>query len=131
MRAVSAVLPYAAESDELRKWVITSLYPAFVKHIESGNEKVRVWAIKRLGIVAWLDKEQSRKSEVRDSFLRIWFSDETSPDSVVGKELQQQLLVLASENLLRDVRIKAKDANTKVKAKAEMLLETFKGYLTH
>lgn len=130
MRSISAVIPYTSNSEEAKKWVLKSLYLAFIKHIETGDEKSRVWGIKRVGNMARLNLKPSLKAEVVGKFLKTWFSDDTCSESEIGKELQQQLLSLASGSLIDEVRIKAKDTDTNVKAKAEILLEKLKEYLS-
>lgn len=71
--------------------------------------------------------EPSLKGEAEKRFFEIWFSNETEPNSELGKEVKQQLVALASKPLFEKVRAKAKEQETK--SKAEILLKGLKEWL--
>lgn len=54
------------------------------------------------------------------------FSDDIDPETNLGKEVEQQLVNLASRELFENVKAKAKHQNPKVKTKAEILLKGLK-----
>jgi len=54
MRSVSAILPHAVRYEKTRRWVLEKLYPIFVKSLEDENQDVRVWALKKIGVIAAL-----------------------------------------------------------------------------
>jgi len=128
MRAVSAVLPYASRDENWSDWVLKKLYPVFVESMENekANQKIRVWTIRKVGRIASSGTRLFKTVEVKKKFLRIWFSDDTDPESELGKEVKQQLVGLASKRLFENVRAKAKRQNPKVKTKAEILLKGLK-----
>jgi len=128
MRSVSAVLPHASRHKDWSKWVLEKLYPVFVKDIGAQNEEVRLWGIKKLGIIAVNSIEPSVKGRVEVMFVEIWFSKDTDPDSDFGKELLQQIRILFSKRLFDIVRERARDQEQN--AKAEILLESLKEFLT-
>ena len=126
-RSVSAVLPYALRHVEWKNWVLEKLYPVFVENVENKNGEIRVWVVTKIGQIASI--ESSVKHKTKDKFLEIWFSDDTDPDSKIGKEVKQKLVDLASKSLFEDVRSKARNQDVKVKAKAEILLKGLKNCL--
>ena len=128
MRSVSAVLPHASRHGKWGKWVLERLYPVFVKSIEEGNEEVRLWAIRNLGVIAVNGIEPWVKGEVEEKLFKIWFSKDTDPNSEFGKKLLQQIRGLFSKRLLHSVKEKAKDQEQKTRA--EILLESLKEFLT-
>lgn len=129
MKSISAILPHALSSEKSRNWVLRSLYPVFVKEMRNEDEKIKVWAMDKVGSIAGLCGKPTLKKEVVGKFFKIWFSEETRQDNEIGKEVKGHLLGLASEELFEQVRSKAKDQNIGVKAKAEILLEELKGRL--
>ncbi len=122
MRSVSAILPYALRREKWSNWVLKKLYPIFLKNIENKNEKIGLWAIKKVGQIASM--EPSLENEAEKEFLEIWFSNKSDPSSEFGNEVMEQLAGLTSKRLFEIVRAKAKDHDTKVKA--EILLERLK-----
>jgi DNA-binding HxlR family transcriptional regulator len=126
MRSLSALLRGLRK--EWSNWVLEDLYPIFVENMEKKkkNEKTRLWAIKKVGQIASSGINSFIKVEARNKFFEIWFSNDTDPVSAFGKEVEQQLANLASEEMFKIVRAKAKDQDQKVKDKAEILLERLK-----
>jgi len=57
------------------------------------------------------------------------FSDDIDPETDLGEEVEQQLVIFASRELFENVKAKAKDQNPKVKARAEILLKRLKEWL--
>jgi len=127
MRSVSAILPHAVHHEKGSRWVLETLYPIIVANMENKNEKIGVRAIEKVGRMASLNIKPSIKAEAEKKFLEIWFSNETKPESDLGKAVKQQLVELASKHLFEKVRAKAK--NQEDRAKAEILLEGLKEYL--
>lgn len=126
-RSVSAILPHALRHEKWNNWVLGKLYPVLLENMINENEEIRVWAIRKVGQIAGV--ESSVEYEAKEKSLEIWFSDDTDPNSKLGKEVKQQLTDLASRRLFEDVRAKAKDQDVKIKAKAEILLKRLKDCL--
>jgi DNA-binding transcriptional regulator GbsR (MarR family) len=127
-RSVSTTLRHALQDEKGSKWVTTRLYPILIKNVGNKNEENRTWTIRQLGKIASLSRELVKK-EVIEKFLQIWFSDDTEPNSKSGKEVKQQLADFASKELFKNVKAKAKDPNTKVKEKAEILFKELTQFL--
>jgi len=129
MRSLSAILRRLRK--EWSNWVLKKLYPIFVKNV--GNKeldpRIREWALKRVGEIANSGIVPSKKTEVQNLCLEIWFSDDIDPETDLGKEVKQQLVNLASRDLFENIKASAKDQNPKVKAKAELLLKRLKEWL--
>jgi hypothetical protein len=125
-RSVSSVLPYALQDEMGKQWVLRRLYPILIKNLEKQDEKTRTWTVRQVGKVAGLT---FKRAEAIGKFLHIWFSDGTDPNSEFGKEVKQQLSDLGSKVLFTRVKVKAKDQNTEVRKKAEILLEELKRLL--
>ncbi|TET19532.1 transcriptional regulator [Candidatus Bathyarchaeota archaeon] len=129
MRSLSAILRRLRK--EWSNWVLKKLYPVFVKNV--GNKeldpRIREWALKRVGEIANSGIVPSKKTEVQNLCLEIWFSDDIDPETDLGKEVKQQLVNLASRDLFENIKASAKDQNPKVKAKAELLLKRLKEWL--
>jgi len=108
---------------EWSDWALRKLYPIFAKEMEDIeiDERIRVWAIIRVGELAGSGIALSLKDEAEKKFLKIWCSNDTDPQSKLGIEVEQQLVNLASRALFEKVRARAKDQDLKVKA--EILLE--------
>lgn len=123
MRSLSAILRGLRK--EWSNWVLEKLYPVFVKNMEDKetDQRIRVWALKRVGAITSSGIDPSKKTEAEKKFLKIWFSDDTDPESDLGKEVKQQLVDLISKRLFENVRAKAKHQNPKIKTKAEILLK--------
>jgi len=128
MKAVSAVLRYAPRDKKRSDWVLRKLYPVFIKSMENEktDQEIRVWAAKRVGRIAISGAHLFKTGEVEKKFREIWFSDDTDPESDLGKEMKQQLVDLASKRLFENVRARAKNQDSKVKTKAEILLKGLK-----
>lgn len=128
MRSVSAILPHASRDEKWSGWVLRELYPVFVESMENekADQEIRVWATRKVGRIASSSAHLSKTGEVEKKFLEIWFSDDTDPESELGKEVKQQLIDLTSKRLFENVRAKAKHQDPKVKTKAEILLKGLK-----
>lgn len=129
MRPLSAVLRGLRK--EWSNWVLEKLYPVFVKKVENKeiDPRIREWALKRVGEIANSGIVPSKKTEVENLCLEIWFSDDIDPESKLGEEVKQQLVNLASKRLFENVKAKAKDQNPEVKTRAEILLKRLKEWL--
>jgi len=106
-------------------WISGELYPLFVQHMENREVdiKVRLWAIKKVGDVARLSLDQSKKNNAENKLIEIWFAGDTEPDSNLGKEVKKQLLWLTSKTLFEKVYEKAKSKDSVEKTKAESLIK--------
>ena len=127
-RSVSTTLRHALQDEKESKWVITRLYKILIKNVGNKNEENRKWTIRQLGKIASLSKGPVKK-EVIKKFLQIWFSDDMEPNSVSGGEVKLQLVDFASKELFKNVKAKAKDPDTKVKEKAEILFKELTQFL--
>jgi len=125
MRSISAILPHALQNKKWTDWVLTRLYPIFHENMDNEDERIRVWGIGKIGRIASFDIEPL-KHKAKEEFLHIWFSNDTDPDSELGRELKRQLMDLSSKQLFEDVRAKTKNKNKRIKAKAETLLDGLK-----
>lgn len=128
-RSVSITLPHALQDEKGSKWVTTRLYPILIKKVGNKNEENRKWAIRQVGKIASLSKEPTKRETIMKKFLQIWFSDDMEPNSESGKEVKLQLINFASKELFKNVKAKAKDPNTKVKQKAEILFKELTQFL--
>lgn len=104
-------------------WALT-LYPTFIKHTsdKETDENIRKWGIQRIGEVARLSPDPRIKQQAKQKLLEICFSNDTDLDSELGKEVKQQIVWLG-RYAFEDVKLRAKDENSKAKAKAESLLK--------
>jgi len=127
-RSVSTTLRHALQDEKGSKWVTTRLYKILIKNVGNKNEETRTWAIRQLGKIASLSKGLV-KEEVMKKFLQIWFSDDIEPNSISGEEVKLQLVNFVSKELFKNVKVKAKDPNTKVKEKAEILFKELTQFL--
>lgn len=112
-------------NEERMDWVVTKLYPEFMRHMENGEEKdeIRAWAAKCVGDVARVCPDPAKKKEAEDKLFDVYFADVTKPESHLCEELRQQLEWLTSKPLFQKVQKKAKSQDPKEKAKAEVILE--------
>jgi DNA-binding MarR family transcriptional regulator len=127
-RSVSITLPHALQDEKGSKWVTTRLYPILIKNVGNKNEENRKWTIRQLGKIAGLSRGLAKR-EVVKKFLQIWFSDDMEPNSESGKEVKLELVNFASKELFKNVKAKAKDPNTRVKGKAEILFKELTQFL--
>jgi DNA-binding MarR family transcriptional regulator len=127
-RSVSTTLRHALKDEKGSKWVTTRLYPVLIKNVGSKNEENRTWTIKQIGKIADLSKGLVKK-EVVKKFLQFWFSDDVKPNSDSGGETKLQLVNFASKELFENVKARAKDPDTKVKEKAEILFKELAQFL--
>jgi len=106
-------------------WISGELYPLFVQHMENREVdiKVRLWAIKKVGDVARLSLDQSKKNNAENKLIEIWFAGDTEPDSNLGKEVKKQVLWLTSKTLFETVYEKTKSKDSVEKTKAESLIK--------
>jgi DNA-binding MarR family transcriptional regulator len=127
-RSVSTTLRHALKDEKESKWVTARLYPILIKNVGSKNEENRKWTIRQLGKIAGLSRGLVKR-EVVKRFLQIWFSDDIEPNSESGGEVKLQLVDFASKELFENVKARAKDPNTKVKEKAEILFKELTQFL--
>jgi hypothetical protein len=127
-RSVSTTLRHALQDEKGSKCVTTRLYPILIKNVGNKNEENRTWTIRQLGKIAGLSKGLV-KEEVIKKLLQTWFSDDMEPNRESGKEVKLQLASFASKELFKNVKAKAKDPNTKVKEKAEILFKELTQFL--
>jgi hypothetical protein len=125
-----AVLQRALQDEKGSKWVTTRLCPILTKNLGSRDERTGTWTIRQLGKIASLGKEPAKRKTIIKEFLKIWFSDDIEPDSSSGEETKLQLVSLASNELFQIIKTKAKDPDTKIKEKAEILFKELTQFLT-
>lgn len=131
-RFVSAVLKYALNHEEWSDWIRISLYPIFVNNAKIGNAEVRAWSVEKMGEIvnSVTGLNGKSKTEVMTSFEELvsdmWFSQDTDPDSNLGRVVMRLLTGMASRSLFEKAREKAKVSDEKVRSKAEKLLEGLK-----
>lgn len=125
MRSLSTILR-KLHHKEGTDWVLKKLYPIFLKNMEDkeATPKIRAWAMCQIGKIARSSIGSSKKIEAEKKFLEIWYDVNTDPESDIGEEVKKQIVELASRHLFEKVKAKAKDRNTEVKAKAEILLKS-------
>jgi len=121
--SLSVVWGNLVKDKEWSGWAVT-LYPTFIKHMgdKETNENIRKWSIQRIGEVARLSLDPSKKEQAKGKLLEICFSNDMDLDSDLGKEVKQQIVWLG-RYAFKDVKLRAKDENPKAKVKAESLLK--------
>jgi DNA-binding transcriptional regulator GbsR (MarR family) len=124
MHYILSLIPASKENEE---WVVKKLYPIFLQNTKSKDERVRTWAVAKIMRVAQLNN-QVRADTIRE-LLKIWFSKDFDPSSQPGLEIRQELSVLASKALFKELRKKATVEDPKTRVKAETLLKTLRDCL--
>lgn len=125
-RSFTYVLPYAMHTNIHETWVWKRIYPVLLRNMQSQNKQIRSWSIKKVGRIAALSKNPQTSRDVRNKLLEAWFSEDVVPDGDLGKELQQELLELASKELFQYVRKMARSESSAHRSKAEKLLGLLK-----
>jgi hypothetical protein len=125
-RSFTYVLPYAMRTNIHETWVWVRIYPVLLKNMQSQDKQIRSWSVKKIGRIAALSKNPQTCRDIRNKLLEAWFSEDVEPDGDLGKELQQQLLELASKELFQYVRKMARSGSSAHRVKAEKLLELLK-----
>jgi DNA-binding MarR family transcriptional regulator len=124
--SIAGSVPYIVQCSlqhgEKENWVMETLYPIFLKNVESGNDEVKHWAIKEIGRVAGWGNDLI-KVDVRNTLLRTWFSAAVDSKSKIQQTVRDLLAALPSQELFRELQAKARDPKPKIKAKAESLLK--------
>jgi len=107
-------------------WVLNVLYPLLKRHLENQiiDEKYRVWALRLIGDIGRLTKNQNVKTETIDIIFKTYFSNDVDLNSKIGEQTKYELLWLSSKEMFDKIQNIAKSEDILVKNKAELLMTT-------
>ena len=132
-RPVKELVFYAIGDSEWQSWVLRELYPCLKELVTRRDAKdaLREWAVRLLGEVARRSPTSVARDEARGELMAAWFRDDVDPKGVPGRGLVDEIMSTASREAFDQIMEKAKSADPRTKAKAEILLMEFTSRLSN
>ena len=106
------------------KWILSILYPSLKQHLENQKieENYRVWALRRIGDVSRLVRNENIKKEAIDIIFKPYFSNDVDLESKLYEQAKQELLWLRLREIFERIHKKVKSEDILEKNKAERLM---------